>query len=100
MVTFFMRGIRKSEGREGAGRASDVRFGVRPDELVYLEVVLDLEKAVLQQLAPLLMRHEVRLHWLRGHAGHPENERCDELARQCAAGRDLPPDEGFRPDDV
>jgi ribonuclease HI len=26
-------------------------------------------------------RHEVRWHWLRGHAGHLENERADELAR-------------------
>jgi len=26
--------------------------------------------------------HEVRWHWLRGHAGHTENERADELARQ------------------
>ncbi len=24
--------------------------------------------------------HELDLHWVRGHAGHPENERCDELA--------------------
>ena len=25
--------------------------------------------------------HQVRWHWLRGHAGHPENERADQLAR-------------------
>ena len=25
--------------------------------------------------------HRVRATWVRGHAGHPENERCDELAR-------------------
>lgn len=24
--------------------------------------------------------HELRFHWIEGHAGHPENERCDELA--------------------
>lgn len=58
------------------------------------------KKAVLnadlwQRLVPLLERHEVRLHWLRGHAGHPENERCDELARTCAGAADLPPDMGF-----
>ncbi len=27
-------------------------------------------------------RHEVEWHWVKGHAGHPENERADELARQ------------------
>lgn len=35
-------------------------------------------------------RHSVTWHWVRGHSGHPENERCDELARQGtrqAAGR-------------
>jgi ribonuclease HI len=27
-------------------------------------------------------RHHVKWHWVRGHAGHPENERADELARR------------------
>lgn len=27
-------------------------------------------------------RHDVAWHWVRGHAGHPENERVDALARQ------------------
>ena len=27
-----------------------------------------------------LDRHEVTVHWVRGHSGHPENERCDQLA--------------------
>ncbi|MDR2526183.1 MAG: ribonuclease HI [Oscillospiraceae bacterium] len=36
----------------------------------------DLWDALLTELA----RHEVALQWVRGHAGHPENERCDALA--------------------
>lgn len=31
-------------------------------------------------LLNLLERHEVTFHWIKGHAGHPENERCDRLA--------------------
>ena len=31
-------------------------------------------------LLPLLAKHEVEFVWVKGHAGHPENERCDELA--------------------
>ena len=53
-----------------------------------------------QKLLPELDRHAVRLHWLRGHAGHAENERCDVLARAFAGRRDLPPDPGFRPEDA
>ena len=33
-----------------------------------------------QQLLPLLERHKVTFNWVKGHAGHPENERCDALA--------------------
>lgn len=33
-----------------------------------------------EQLLKLLDTHNVRFVWVKGHAGHPENERCDELA--------------------
>lgn len=33
-----------------------------------------------ERLLPLLSRHAVTFVWVRGHAGHPENERCDALA--------------------
>ena len=32
------------------------------------------------QLLELINMHEVRIDWVKGHAGHPENERCDQLA--------------------
>ncbi len=34
-----------------------------------------------QRLEQALERHDVAWHWVRGHAGHPENERADALAR-------------------
>lgn len=33
-----------------------------------------------EMLLPLCDKHLVRYHWIKGHAGHPENERCDRLA--------------------
>ncbi len=35
-----------------------------------------------QQLDAATANHQVRWHWVKGHAGHPENERADVLARQ------------------
>lgn len=32
------------------------------------------------ELLDLYCKHEVEIVWLKGHAGHPENERCDALA--------------------
>ena len=39
-----------------------------------------------QRLEAALGSHDVTWHWVKGHAGHPENERADELARQGIAG--------------
>ena len=39
-------------------------------------------EALWRKLDRLVGRHRVAFHWLEGHAGHPENERCDKLARQ------------------
>ncbi len=33
-----------------------------------------------QELDALLQKHRVRLHWVKGHADNPYNNRCDELA--------------------
>jgi ribonuclease HI len=35
-----------------------------------------------QRLELALERHDVTWHWVKGHSGHPENDRADELARQ------------------
>lgn len=35
-----------------------------------------------EQLLALLDKHQVTFNWVKGHAGHPENERCDRLAVQ------------------
>ena len=34
-----------------------------------------------QALDDVLIGHDVEWHWVKGHAGHPENERADALAR-------------------
>ncbi len=39
-----------------------------------------LNRELWEELLNLLDIHKVRFIWVKGHAGHPENERCDELA--------------------
>lgn len=43
-----------------------------------------------------VQRHEVDWHWVKGHSGHPENERCDELARDAATNPEKLEDTGYR----
>ena len=38
-----------------------------------------------KRLEIALKRHKIEWHWVKGHAGHPENERADELARMAIA---------------
>ncbi|MCI2081599.1 MAG: ribonuclease HI [Bacteroidales bacterium] len=40
--------------------------------------------------------HEVKFVWVKGHAGHPENERCDKLAVAAGSVKNLPPDPNYR----
>ena len=40
-------------------------------------------------------QRNVSFHWIKGHAGHAENERCDVLAVQSALGKGLLVDEGY-----
>ena len=37
-----------------------------------------------KRLDAAVARHDVRWHWVKGHSGHPENERADELASSAA----------------
>jgi len=48
-----------------------------------------------KQLLELCDYHHVKFEWVRGHDGHVENERCDELAVAAAAAADLPTDLGY-----
>ena len=52
---------------------------------------VDLWKRLLAAMQP----HQVTYTWVKGHAGHPENERCDELATTAADGNDLLTDTGI-----
>lgn len=53
----------------------------------------DLWEALLDAIEGL----DISFHWVKGHAGHPLNERCDELAVQSARGTSLQEDVGYRP---
>ncbi len=46
---------------------------------------IDLWLRLLKAMEP----HQVRFTWVKGHAGHPQNERCDELATAAADGEGL-----------
>ena len=50
------------------------------------------------RLLTLCETHEVQFIWVKGHAGHRENERCDMLAGQAIQKGNLPPDEGYEKD--
>ncbi len=52
---------------------------------------VDLWKRLLAAMDP----HEVTFVWVKGHAGHERNERCDELATRAADEGPLLEDEGF-----
>ncbi len=40
-------------------------------------------------------KHKIKFKWIRGHDGHIENERCDELAVAASSGKKLMIDEGY-----
>ncbi len=48
-----------------------------------------------QRLLKVYTKHKVRFVWVKGHAGNPENERCDQLAVQAASTQPLLIDEAY-----
>jgi ribonuclease HI len=81
---YVVKGI--TEGRAVAWRARRWRTAAnQPAKNV------DLWKRLLE----LCEQHRVEFEWVQGHAGHPENERCDALANAAAAGEALLVDEGY-----
>ncbi len=47
------------------------------------------------ELLSAMKGHQVHFHWVRGHDGHPQNERCDQLATAAADSGEHLEDEGF-----
>lgn len=50
-----------------------------------------------EQLLEHSKTHSIRMVKVKGHSGHPENERADVLARSAAAGENLLVDQGYAP---
>ena len=48
-----------------------------------------------ERFLKVYQKHNVKFKWVKGHAGHPENERCDELAVQASEGSRLKVDKVF-----
>lgn len=86
---YVVQGIEKGWARRwkanGWMRAPDSNGGINRAENVDLW----------SELLGLLDQHDVAFRWVKGHASHPENERCDQLAVQAAKGRSLPDDPGY-----
>jgi len=48
-----------------------------------------------QQILSLCSQHEIKFIWVEGHAGHPQNERCDRLAVESSHRKNMPVDTGY-----
>jgi len=46
-----------------------------------------LNRDLWEQLLMLTERHRITWHWIKGHSRHPENERCDKLAKSAIRKR-------------
>lgn len=50
-----------------------------------------------QQLDQVAQFHDIQWNWVKAHQGHPQNERCDDLARAAAGQSELAEDTGYQP---
>lgn len=48
-----------------------------------------------RQMVEAMAKHNMTFQWVKGHAGHPMNERCDDLATSAADAYDLIEDVGY-----
>lgn len=53
-------------------------------------------KDLWQRLDKACQAHDIEWKWVKGHSGHPENERCDELARNAAENDASREDKGYQ----
>jgi len=51
-----------------------------------------------EELLQLCEQHTVTFRWIKGHAGDPNNERCDWLVKEAARRENLPPDTNYERD--
>ncbi len=68
------------------------RGWVKPDKKPVKNA--DLWKRLLCAMKP----HDVKYEWIKGHAGHAENELCDKLATSAATSENLIVDDGYLPE--
>lgn len=54
-----------------------------------------LNRDLWERILPLLSKHQVDFHWVKGHNDHPQNERCDALAVAAYQGDCLIHDENY-----
>jgi ribonuclease HI len=51
-----------------------------------------------QRFIPVYRQHQVAFRWVKGHAGDPYNERCDQLATAAAGAGPTAEDRGYHPE--
>ena len=81
---YLVNGITKGSAKRWRANGWRRKQGARRRNADLWELLLD-----------LCAHHEVTFEWIRGHAGHEENEVCDRLSVCAAEGKGLPVDEGY-----